>query len=240
MSIIITIIGVVCLWTLISRGFRLGERVTASSEATTQLLMLAAPQEVRDKYVAMKEAEAEKLRRRKQEKFWLGIVLAVIALFYLVSQSHAQGIYMGRDGRVHSQVIVGPDGAAFPVAPTFCTPGFGPCPVVLGAPLPPALPPAPPPVEAAPPAPPPLGWVFTRYTVCPEPAVCPVVFVSVGADGLNVRATPNGPPILSLVNGTPLGVITRTGQWTLVAPVCNLAPTGLWSWTANVPLTACL
>jgi hypothetical protein len=31
--------------------------------------------------------------------------------------AHAQGIYMGRDGRAHAQVIVGADGAVFPVIP---------------------------------------------------------------------------------------------------------------------------
>ena len=153
--------------------------------------------------------------------------------------AHAQGIYMGRDGRAHAQVIVGADGSAWPVAPTFCTPGFGPCPVVLGPPGGfPAPVGAPPPQAVAPP--PPLGWVFTRYTVCLEPRTCPVVFVSVGADGLNVRpAGPDSPPIMSLVNGTPLGVLDRRGSWTLVAPVCELVPTGAWSWTAGVPLNRC-
>ena len=40
---------------------------------------------------------------------------------------------------------------------------------------------------------------------------------------------PNGPAVLSLLNGTPLVVVQRQGDWTLVAPGCNLAPTGLWS-----------
>jgi hypothetical protein len=31
--------------------------------------------------------------------------------------AQAQGIYMGRDGRAHAQVIVGADGAVFPVVP---------------------------------------------------------------------------------------------------------------------------
>jgi len=170
------------------------------------------------------------------------IALALASCQAPLRTAQAQGIYMGRDGRAHAQVIVGPDGAAFPVAPTFCTPGFGPCPVVLGPPLgpPPAMSYAPPVAEAPMPPPPPLGWVFTRYTVCPEPRACPVVFVSVAADGLNVRAAPDGPPVVSLVNGTPLAVLTRQGSWTLVAPVCELIPTGAFSWTAGVPLTRCL
>ena len=164
------------------------------------------------------------------------------------------GIYMGRDGRVHSQGIVGPQGEVHPVAPTFCSPGMGPCPVVMGPPVgnvlapPPPLPPppAPPPVVEGPPPPPPvpppppapLCTVYTRYTVCPEPRTCPVVFVSVAADGLNVRG-PDGLPYMALVNGTPLTVLERRGSWTLVAPACDLVPTGAWSITANVPLNRC-
>jgi hypothetical protein len=93
--------------------------------------------------------------------------------------------------------------------------------------------------QPLPPPPQPIGWVFTRYTVCPEPAVCPVVFVSVYADGLNVRDVPDGLPIMALVNGTPLVVLQRVGSWTLVAPACDLTPTFLWSWTAGVPLNRC-
>jgi len=160
--------------------------------------------------------------------------------------AQAQGIYMGRDGRAHAQVIVGPDGSAFPVAPTFCTPGFGPCPVVLGPPVGPYAPPPPPlpapmalPPQEAAPAPQPLGIVYTRGTVCPEPRVCPIVWVSVAADGLNVREPNTGQPLMALVNGTPLAVLERRGQWTLVAPACALVPTGAWSITANVPLNRC-
>jgi hypothetical protein len=92
---------------------------------------------------------------------------------------------------------------------------------------------------APPPPAPPLGWVYTQHTSCPEPRACPVVFVSVAADGLNVRAAPDGPPTMALVNGTPLYVLDRQGSWTLVAPACDLVPTWLWSWTAGVPLNRC-
>jgi hypothetical protein len=114
-------------------------------------------------------------------------------------------------------------------------------------PPPPQLAPAP---IAAPP--PPLGYVFSRYLDCsqvrneggpaedgtplPGPPVC---FVAVYADGLNVRAVPAGPPIMALVNGTPLVVLNQVGSWTLVAPACSLTSTFLWSWTANVPLNRC-
>jgi hypothetical protein len=93
--------------------------------------------------------------------------------------------------------------------------------------------------QPLPPPPQPIGWVYTRYTVCPEPTVCPVVFVSVFADGLNVRDVPDGLPIMALVNGTPLVVLQRVGSWTLVAAACDLTPTFLWSWTAGVPLNRC-
>jgi hypothetical protein len=108
-------------------------------------------------------------------------------------------------------------------------------------PAPPSSPPmaGPPPPMAGPSPPPPLGWVYTQFTSCPEPRNCPVVFINVAADGLNVRAAPDGPPVMSLVNGTPLFVLQRVGSWTLVAPACDLTPTFAWSWTANVPLNRC-
>ena len=77
---------------------------------------------------------------------------------------------------------------------------------------------APPVVEVPPP--PPLGWVFGGYTNCGDPS-CGTLFVTVPADGLNVRTIPNGPAVLSLVNGTPLVVVQRQGDWTLVAPGCS-------------------
>jgi len=99
------------------------------------------------------------------------------------------------------------------------------------APLPPAV------IEAPPP--PPMGWVYTGYTSCADPS-CGTLFVSVPADGLNVRVDPNGPAVMSIVNGTPLVVVQRQGDWTLVAAACNLAPTGLWSWTHGVALSGCV
>jgi len=148
------------------------------------------------------------------------------------------------DAQIQPGPNLSPQGFPFLFAPRFRYLG-PPVPVTQYGPvLPPPLAYAPPPPTAGtivpPPPPPPLGWVFTRYTVCPEPRVCPVVFVSVGADGLNVRTVPDGPPIMALVNGTPLVVLTRAGRWTLVAPACELVPTGLWSWTAGVSLGACL
>lgn len=94
------------------------------------------------------------------------------------------------------------------------------------------------PLEAPPPAPPPLGWVFAPYTTCADPR-CATVYVNVGADGLNVRQSPNGYVFLSLVNGTPLFVLQQQENWLLVAPACDLTPTWRWSWTAGVPLARC-
>jgi hypothetical protein len=91
-------------------------------------------------------------------------------------------------------------------------------------------------VEAQAPPPEPIGWVYSRYLFCPELYTCPVPIVGVAADGLNVRIAPDGPPIVALVNGTPLLPLDRVGAWTLVAPACDLVPTFAWSWTAGVPL----
>ena len=89
------------------------------------------------------------------------------------------------------------------------------------------------------PPPPPLGWLYGPYTMCADPPRCSMGVVNVPADGLNVRVTPNGPPVMSLVNGTPLIPLQREGDWLLVAAACDLTPTFVWSWTANVPLNRC-
>ena len=97
-------------------------------------------------------------------------------------------------------------------------------------------------VTVAPPyqGPPPIGWIYAPYAECMDPPRCSMVAVNVQADGLNVRATPNGPPVMALVNGTPLIPVGRMeGKWVLVAPACDLTPTWAWSWTAGVPLNRC-
>ena len=101
-------------------------------------------------------------------------------------------------------------------------------------------------VTVAPPyqGPPPIGWVYAPYTRCAVPVpVSPGcimgVIVNVSAEGLNVRTVPNGPPVMALVNGTPLWPITQQGNWLLVAAGCDLTPTFAWSWTAGVPLNRC-
>jgi hypothetical protein len=87
--------------------------------------------------------------------------------------------------------------------------------------------------------PPPIGWVYGPYTQCADPPRCSMGMVNVQADGLNVRVAPNGPPIMSLVNGTLLVPLRQEGDWMLVAAGCDLTPTFAWSWTAGVPLNRC-
>jgi hypothetical protein len=87
--------------------------------------------------------------------------------------------------------------------------------------------------------PPPIGWVYGPYTMCGDPPRCSMGVVNVQADGLNVRVAPNGPPVMSLVNGTPLVPLQKQGDWLLVAPACDLTPTWAWSWNAGVPLNRC-
>jgi hypothetical protein len=87
--------------------------------------------------------------------------------------------------------------------------------------------------------PPPIGWVFGPYTQCANPPQCSMGVVTVDASGLNVRVAPNGPPVMALVNGTPVYPMRREGDWLLVAAGCDLTPTFAWSWTAGVPLNRC-
>jgi hypothetical protein len=105
--------------------------------------------------------------------------------------------------------------------------------------LPPEAPPPPPSIRVTPPPVPPLGWVYGPYTMCGDPPRCSTGVVNVPADGLNVRVAPDGPPVMSLVNGTPLIPLQRQGDWLLVAPACDLTPTWAWSWNAGVPLNRC-
>src|SRR5262249_34288399 len=104
-----------------------------------------------------------------------------------------------------------------------------------------ARPPPPARVTVAPPyqGPPPIGWFYGAYTKCETPPQCSMGMVSVQADGLNVRVVPNGQPVMSLVNGTPLIPLQKQGDWLLVAPACDLTPTWAWSWNAGVPLNRC-
>jgi hypothetical protein len=100
----------------------------------------------------------------------------------------------------------------------------------------PAATPALPPVDQAPL---PIGWIYGPYTICADPPQCSTGMVNVQADGLNVRTTPDGFPVMALINGTPFIPLQRDGNWFLIAPACDLTPTWAWSWTANVPLNRC-
>jgi hypothetical protein len=106
---------------------------------------------------------------------------------------------------------------------------------------PPDIKPPPARVTVAPPyqGPPPIGWVYAPYTQCANPPQCSMGVVNVPADGLNVRTVPNGPAVMSLVNGVPLIPVSKEGDWILVAAGCDLTPTFAWSWTAGVPLNRC-
>jgi hypothetical protein len=81
------------------------------------------------------------------------------------------------------------------------------------------------------------GWVYAPYTTChPPQREC---VISVAVDGVNLRQQPNGFVVLALANGTPLTVYTGDHDWVYVGVMCDLVPTGLWSWTAGVPLYGC-
>lgn|SRR5262249_6399909 len=153
--------------------------------------------------------------------YFVAIALAWLVLACTLRQAHAQPFY--------GDPYDGARAAQWRYAP----PNVYVAPPLAYAPLPPVA------EVLPPPPPPPLGWVYSGYTTCADPG-CSTLFVTVPADGLNVRADPNGPAILALVNGTPVLPIQRQGNWVLVAPACALEPTGAWSWTHGVPLSVCL
>jgi len=180
---------------------------------------------------------------RTIENWLIGICFVALAVMLIVIAftvgAFAQGIYMGRDGRAHAQVIVGADGGVFPVIPTYCQQGWGPCPVVLAPPLPWRYAPPPPLAYGPPPPPAPIGWIWGRGAPCADPD-CHTLVIQVAVDGLNVRATPGGPAIAALANGVPVTPLTKAGDWMLVAPACSLAPTFTASVTAGgIPLSVC-
>ena len=174
----------------------------------------------------------------------LTLLAAMLIVIALTMGAFAQGLYIGRDGRAHPSVIAGPDGSIWPVIPTYCQHGWGPCPVPLAPPIPPFAPPAyapPPPAYAPavpPPPPPPLGWIWGRLAPCANEA-CDTLVIQVQADGVNIRAVPGGPVIMSIANGVPVAPLTKEGNWVLVAALCNLMPTWTWSVTAGVPISVC-
>jgi hypothetical protein len=179
---------------------------------------------------------------------WTTVAVVALWLFMALRPASAQGLYIGRDGRAHPQIIAGPDGSIWPVIPTYCQHGWGPCPVALAPPIPPFVPPvplpAPPPLAYAPPPPPPppvpLGWIWRTLAPCADPA-CGTLVVQVQADGANIRFAPAGFGVVlgAVANGTPLIPLQRDGDWVLVAAGCPLRPTFTISVTAGVPLSVC-
>ena len=172
------------------------------------------------------------------------ICIVIFWVFMALRPANAQGIYMGRDGRAHAQVIAGPDGSIWPVLPTFCPNGWGPCPVPLGPPIPPFAPLGSPPLAYAPAAPPPppqpLGWIWGRLAPCAAPD-CTILTVQVAVDGANIRGMPGGLVVGAVANGVPLVPLQKIDGWVLVAPACQLAPSYTYSVTAGgVPLSVCL
>jgi len=130
---------------------------------------------------------------------WTTVAVIALWIFMALRPAHAQGLgpYMGHDGRVHAQVIAGADGSLWPVIPTFCPLGWGPCPVPLAAPFAPLVPPPPPAAYAPslpPPAPVPLGWIWRTLAPCADPD-CRSLVVQVSVDGANIRAVPAGPVV---------------------------------------------
>jgi hypothetical protein len=85
-EIIVVIVGAILFWNLVARGFRLGERTTAASEATTELLLASVRPEVREQFIAKRKAEAD---TRRTQKLVLGIILGVIAVIYFSTRGPA-------------------------------------------------------------------------------------------------------------------------------------------------------
>jgi hypothetical protein len=173
------------------------------------------------------------------------ICVIIFWIFMGLRPAPAQGLgpYMGRDGRVHAQVIAGPDGSIWPVIPTYCQHSWGPCPVPLGPPIRPFAAFGPPPLAYAPAEPPPppqpMGWIWGRLAPCAAPD-CTILTVQVAVDGANVRAAPGGPVIGALANGVPIVPLQKVDGWILIAPACPLVPTYTYSVTSGgVALSVC-
>jgi hypothetical protein len=138
-ELLVVFIGALVFWRLVAVGFSLGAKATAATERTAAILEAVLPPEKRELVREFERRREEDraaadlaYRRKRAVVLWIAILGG---LFLAAHSAKAQGIYMGRDGRAHPSVIVGPAGEVHPVAPTFCTPGFGPCPVFLGPPV---------------------------------------------------------------------------------------------------------
>jgi hypothetical protein len=130
-------ISVVITYLIVRRAVRIGiTRNTAATERTAAILEAVLQPEQRARVQAVEaqwerdRATADLAYRRKRAAALWAIIIGTLLL--IAQGAKAQGIYMGRDGRVHAQVIVDADGSAFPVVPTPCY--GGPCPAVLAPP----------------------------------------------------------------------------------------------------------
>src|SRR5262245_1025884 len=169
-TFVVALVGAIIFWRLVAHGFRLGAQATAATERTSAILEAVLPPEKLELVRAVEARREEEraaadlaYRRKRAVAIWIviGIVLLLVA-----NGAKAQGIYMGRDGRVHAQVIVGDDGRAWPVVPS---PSYaGPSPLYLAPPVPYAPPPGPPPVYGY--GPPVYGYVVPPPVVYVDPA----------------------------------------------------------------------
>ena len=237
LNIMLTILILYLTWRFWRAVWRTANRSVASTEASAaalqnmQQIMLDAmtPEAKQRIYEAqqLRIADARVAdRARHQRQMRRGaIFLAIVALILFISaRGHAQPFF--------GDPYDGARAAQWQWAPPN---------VYQRAPQLPPLAYAPPPLAYTPPiAPSPLGWIWGHYAPCANPA-CDALVISVGVDGLNVRATPGGFVVAALANGTPVAPLTKEGPWVLVAPLCALAPTWTWSVTAGgVPLSVCL
>jgi hypothetical protein len=84
----------------------------------------------------------------------------------------------------------------------------------------------------------PLGWISSNFVECRDHEnYC---YVSVRADGANIRRSPGGYVFMALVNRVPVVALDWSGNWTQIGVPCDLHPTGLRSDTMHgVSLKTC-
>jgi hypothetical protein len=166
-ELILMIVGAIATIAMFRAAFSLGNRIAVASEtAAASLVFIASalPDHARERALAAmkRQADARQSEREVQSrdnrllvKTAIVVVAAAALVFFIVAKASAQGLYM-LNGRATPSVVVGADGAIFPVAPG---PMFaGPSPVVLAPPLPWRAPPryvVPPPYTRASPGGPP-------------------------------------------------------------------------------------
>ena len=204
-------------------------KVTAATEAQTQMFYDAMTPEAKLRVVEAKQARIAGARRARLDLwasagvaalvFAIGFSLVMLAPTPAPAQELQQAYGWGR-------------GPYAPMPHVF----YGPWSAYAYVPNPPVPLPPPPIVE---PPPFPIGWVHYRLAPCADPS-CGILRIAVNADGANVRAGPGGPVLGSLANGVPVVPLQRVGEWIEVGAACPLVPTWTFSVTAGVPLSVCL